>query len=348
MASMPPASEIAILEAALGGDESAFRDLVEPHRPGLQAHCYQMLGSLQDAEDALQEALLRAWLRLSQFQGRASIRSWLYTIATRTALDLTSARPQRTLPIELAMDARSTASHSAPAEVAWLEPFPAEQFGLASGFAFPEARYELLESVELAFIVAVQHLAPRQRATLLLREVVGFSALETADALGMTVAAVNSALERARAAMAQRCPDPSQQVTLRSVGDERVRDLVTRYMDVIERNDLDGILALLVEDASWAMPPELEWFQGREAITGLFGDVTANNRWQHIATHANGQIAVGGYLWDSDRNQYTAHVIDVLTLRGPLISAVTAFFVAEAFPRFGLPLALPPETPAQP
>ena len=221
-------------------------------------------------------------------------------------------------------------------EIAWLEPYPAEQRGLASGFAFPEARYELLESVELAFIVAVQHLAPRQRATLLLREVVGFSAQETADTLGMTVAAVNSALERARAAVAQRCPDPSQQVTLRSVGDERVRVLVTRYMEAIESNDLEGILALLVEDASWSMPPEPEFHQGHAAISRLFGDFTATNRWRHVATHANGQIAVCGYLWDSEHQEYVAHVIDVLALRGPLISSVTAFFGDELFPRFGL------------
>jgi RNA polymerase sigma-70 factor, ECF subfamily len=170
--------------------------------------------------------------------------------------------------------------------------------------------------------------------------VVGFSAQETADALGMTVAAVNSALERARAAVAQRCPDPSQQVTLRSVGDERVRDLVTRYMDVIERNDLDGILALLVEDASWSMPPELGSYQGHAAITGLFGSVTEGNRWRHVASHASGQIAVGGYLWDSDRGEYVVHVLDVLTLRGPKISAVTAFFGDEILRRFDLPPTL--------
>jgi RNA polymerase sigma-70 factor (ECF subfamily) len=346
---MPTArQESTSLKAARHGDEAAFRDLVGPHRGGLLAHCYQMLGSVQDAEDALQDALLRAWLGLPQFEGRASIRSWLYTIATRTALDLTTRRRRRTLPIDDALAAGpNPAAGAPPPESAWLEPYPVDQLGLGTGFDSPDARYELRESVELAFIVAVQHLAPRQRATLLLREVVGFSTHETAETLGMTVVAVQSALERARAAVAQRCPDPSQQATLRSVGDDRVRVLVTRYMDALERADMDGMLALLVEDASWAMPPEPQWYQGHEAIRRFLAEGPFEFRWRHVPARASGQIAVGCYLWEPEGRRYAAAVLDVLTLRGPQISAITAFIDGAIFPRFGLPAVLGSDPPAR-
>jgi RNA polymerase sigma-70 factor, ECF subfamily len=338
----------AALDAALLGDEAAFRDLVEPYRAGLHAHCYAMLASVQDAEDALQEALLRAWQRLRQFEGRASLQTWLYTIATRTALDLTSRRPARMLPLGDGSAGRRNAASRAPlTETAWLEPYPAHQLGLAAGLASPEARYELRESVELAFIAAVQHLAPRQRAILLLREVLGFSAREAAEALGMTVAAANSALERARAAVAQRCPDPSQQVTLRSVGDAHVRELVTRYMDALEHADMDAMLDLLVEDASWAMPPSPQWYRGHAAIAKFLSEGPFGVRWRHVPTRANGQVAVGCYTWDSKLQLYSAEVLDVLTLRGPRVSAVTAFIGGEIFPNFGLPLELGP-APAGP
>jgi RNA polymerase sigma-70 factor (ECF subfamily) len=329
-----PDDERATLAAAIGGDEAAFRDLVEPYRAGLHAHCYQMLASIEDAEDALQDALLKAWRRLGQFEGRSSVRTWLYTIATRSALDLTSRRPMRMLPIDGELETRAS-------ETLWLEPYPAEQLGLASGLASPEARVELRESVELAFVAAVQHLAPRQRAILLLREVLGFSASETAAMLGTTTAAVNSALERARSTVALRCPDPSQQVTLRSLGDARIKDMVTRYMDTIERADLEGLLELLVEDASWAMPPETEYFRGYDAITGFLQDTPFALRWRHVPTRASGQIAVGCYIWDETLGRYLAEVIDVLSLRGSRISSVTAFGPAAIFPSFGLPLDLP-------
>jgi RNA polymerase sigma-70 factor, ECF subfamily len=326
--------ESAALEAAIGGDEAAFRELIEPYRAGLHAHCYQMLASYQDAEDALQEALLRTWMRLNQFERRASFRTWVYTIATRTSLDLTARRPKRTLPFDLP----AAGGSGVPAtETVWVEPYPADQVGLGSGFASPEARYELRESVELAFIAAVQHLAPRQRAVLLLREVLGFSASEAAVMLGMTVVAVNSALERARATVARRCPDPSQQATLRAVGDAHVNELVTRYMDALERADMQGMLDLLVEDASWSMPPEPEWFRGHAAITEFLAGGPMIVGWRHVPLRANGQIAVGCYLLDPESQRYEAHVLDVLTLRGSRISAITAFIGAESFPRFELP-----------
>jgi RNA polymerase sigma-70 factor (ECF subfamily) len=324
--------------AARSGDKVAFADLVEPHRVGLHAHCYRMLASLEDAEDALQEALLRAWLGLAQFEGRGSIRSWLYTIASRTALDLASRRPKRVLPLDSLPTAGVERRGVPSAETTWVGPYPADQLGLGDGMASPEARYELRESVELAFIAATQHLAPRQRAVLLIRDVLGFSAQEAAEALGMTVAAANSALERGRAAVALRCPEPSQQSTLRSVGDARVRELVTRYSDALERADMEGMLALLVEDASWAMPPEPQWYRGRQAIAGFLADGPFRVQWRHLETRANGQIAVGCYLWNASREVYSAAVIDVLTLRGAQIAAITAFLDGTIFPRFGLPV----------
>jgi RNA polymerase sigma-70 factor (ECF subfamily) len=339
-----PDDERATLEAAVRGDEAAFRDLVEPYRAGLHAHCYQMLASIEDAEDALQDALLKAWRGLGQFEGRSSIRTWLYTIATRSALDITARRPMRMLPLDGGWEMDTVEWGEPLTETLWIEPYPADQLGLASGLASPEARVELRESVELAFIAAVQHLAPRQRATLLLREVLGFSAHETAEMLGTTAVAVNSALERARSTVALRCPDPSQQATLRSLGDARIQDLVTRYMDTLERADLDGLLGLLVEDASWAMPPTPEFFHGHEAITRFLEDTPFAVRWRHLPTHANGQVAVGCYLWNEAAGKYVGEVIDVLTLRGPKISSVTAFGPPEIFPKFGLPLELPAES----
>jgi RNA polymerase sigma-70 factor (ECF subfamily) len=175
---------------------------------------------------------------------------------------------------------------------------------------------------------------------LLLREVLGFSAQEAADTLGMTVAAVNSALERARATVAQRCPDPSQQTTLRSLGDAHAQSLVARYMDALDRADLSAMLDLLVEDATWSMPPQTQWYGGRAAVTRFLVDDAFSVRWRHAPTRANGQLAVGCYIWDAGRGLFQGEVLDVLTLRGPRIRAVTAFIDRDIFPSFGLPLTL--------
>src|SRR5215211_1230534 len=225
-------SQERLLEAARAGDEGAFQSLVEPHRGELLAHCYRMLGSMHDAEDGLQEAQLRAWRGLARFEGRSSLRSWLYTIATNTCLNLIARRPKRVLPIDYGP---SVDPHDGlglpPLESVWVEPYPDEALGLEDGYAAPEARYEMRESVELAFVAALQHLAPNQRAALILREVLGFSAQEAAEALDTSVASVNSALQRARATIEKRLPDQSQQETLKSLGDERLRELVEQYAD---------------------------------------------------------------------------------------------------------------------
>src|SRR5438477_1626250 len=225
-----PRPELELLEAARGGREEAFAQLVEPYRAQLHAHCYRMLGSVHDAEDALQEALLRAWRGLSRFEGRSSLRSWLYTIATNTCLNAIERRPKRVLPIDYGP---ATDPHVGPGEPivesVWIEPYPDEMLGLEDGYAAPEARYEQRESVELAFVAALQHLPATQRAVLILREVLGFSAKEAAEMLDTSVASVNSALQRARKTVDERLPDQSQQATLRALGDEGVREVVESY-----------------------------------------------------------------------------------------------------------------------
>src|SRR3954469_4145800 len=232
MASSPSTgAERGLLESARGGDEGAFAQLLEPYRGELHAHCYRMLGSVHDAEDALQDASLRAWRGLGRFEGRSSLRSWLYTIATNTCLNAIAARPKRVLPVDYGPAADPHTPPGEPiVESVWLEPYPDDMLGLEDGFAAPEARYEQREAVELAFIAALQHLPPNQRAVLILREVLGFSAKEVAESLDTTVASVNSALQRARATVDDRVPEQSQQSALRSLGDDELRDLVGRYV----------------------------------------------------------------------------------------------------------------------
>ena len=320
----------ALLTAARAGDEHAFRELVEPHRRELQAHCYRMLGSVHDAEDAVQETLLRAWRGLGRFEGRSSLRSWLYSIATNASLKLLERRPRRVLPVDFSPAAGHGAELGPPlAETVWVEPYP-------SG---PEASYEQRESLELAFIAAVQRLPPGQRAVLLLREVLGFSAAEVAEAIETSVPAVNSALQRARKAIELRLPQQSQQATLRALGDETVRTVVGSYMDAWQRGDIDAVVAMLTEDAILAMPPTETWFRGRDAIGDFYRRYPGQTTWRHLATSANGQLAVGCYaLVDG---AYTPMVIDVLTLRGERISEVTAFLAPRPWSAFGLPPSYP-------
>jgi RNA polymerase sigma-70 factor, ECF subfamily len=303
--------------------EDTYRRLVEAHRAELLAHCYRMLGSLHDAEDALQEALLRAWRALPRFEGRSSARTWLYRIATNACLDL--------------LERRSKA-----AKREHLEPVPDELLEPEDGLASPAARYERRESVELAFVAALQHLPATQRAALLLRDVLGFSAKETAASLETTVAAANGALRRARAAVEHRLPEQSQQATLRQLGDEGLRALVERYMDALDRGDLDAIVAMLADDAVWTMPPMPGRFQGLDAITGFLTDGPLRYGWRHLPAGANGQPAVGCYIWDPELRAYVASVLDVLTVDGDgRVAAVTAFVDGDIFARFGLPAELP-------
>jgi RNA polymerase sigma-70 factor (ECF subfamily) len=335
--------ERSLLDAARAGDEGAFAHLIEPHRAGLHAHCYRMLGSVHDAEDALQDAMLRAWRGLARFEGRSSTRNWLYRIATNACIDLSARRPARILPLDTGPAA---GPHEAPgrplSESVWLEPYPDVAPGLEDGLASPGARLELRESVELAFVAALQHVPARQRAVLILRDVLGFSAAEAAETLGLTSVSVNSALQRARKAVDERVPAPTQQSTLRQLGDARMRELVARYMDAMERADVDAVLALLVDDPTWSMPPMATWYRGRDAIAAFLREHAFSQRWRHLPTRANGQLAVGCYAWDDACARYRAEVVDVLTLDGDRIREVTAFVSPAVPPRFGLPLTLAP------
>ena len=342
--------ESALLDAARNGDEDAYRRLVEPRRAELHAHCYRMLGSVQDAEDALQDALLRAWRGLPRFERRSSTRAWLYKIATNTCLDLIARRPKRVLPIDYGPP---TDPHEGPGtplvESVWVEPYPDERIGLQAGMAAPEARYEQRESVELAFIAALQHLPGLQRAVLILREVLGFSAREVADALDTTVASVNSALQRARNAVDDRLPEASQQATLRALGDEELRAIVERYMDAWERGDVEAVVAMLAEDATITMPPMATWFRGdgvavflaEWAFSGRVYDAEGDRRVRVVQARANGQPAIGTYAWNERAGAFLPTVLQVLTFAGGRISEITGFVDPSAFPRFGLPDSLP-------
>src|ERR671910_2376167 len=346
----PTAQERDLLEAARAGSEDAFGRLVESYRGELHAHCYRMLGSVHDAEDALQDAMLRAWRGLPRFEGRSSLRSWLYTIATNACLDAIARRPKRVLPVDYAPAADPHQGTGDPlVESVWIEPYPDEKLGLEDGYAAPEARYEERESVELAFIAALQHLPATQRAVLILRDVLGFSAKETAESLDTTVASANGALRRARKAVAERLPDQSQQATLRSFGDDGLREVVERYVEAWEQGDVDAILAMLAEDATFAMPPLRTWYRGHDAIALFLTRFALRDQWRLVPARANGQLAFGCYAWDAEAGSHTALSLDVLTLEGTRASEVTSFvtpytrgpprerFAAQVFERFGLP-----------
>jgi len=283
------------------------------------------------------------------------VRSWLYTIAGNAALDITRHRSRRELPVSFGPAASvGTEVESAVRDPVWLEPYPDLWLTGAAG-STPEARYEQRESVELAFLTALQRLPPRQRAVLLLRDVIGFSVAEISSQLGTSVPAVNSALQRARATAHQGMPDRSQQSTLRDLGELRTREIVQQYADAIERGDADTLVSMLTKDATWSMPPHPTWFQGVASIRDWLVRDPLSVRWKHLPTRANGQLAVGCYILDRDRGDYAAGVIDVLTLDGDRIAAVTGFVTfdvvdlpegrqvtaPEVFARFGLPARLP-------
>jgi len=330
-----------LLQLALRGDARAYEELVSRHRSALHAHCYRMLGSLDDADDALQEALLRAWRGLKRFEQRSSFRTWLYKIATNSALQLAGRRPRRRLSSGHGPAVAPQPPREPLSESVWIEPYPDEFLELEDRTTAPAARYEQRESVELAFIATVQHLPPRQRAVLLLRDVLDFSAREVADLLDATVPSVNSALQRARHTTAERVPDQSQQATLRSLGHGRARQLVDSYMEAFEQADVDALVELLTEDVAWSMPPFPTSFRGRDAVMPFLEEYPLTERWRHLPIYASGQLAVGCYLWRAKEGQYAAAVLDVLTLRGDRIAEVTAFIAPRLFSRFGLPVKLP-------
>jgi RNA polymerase sigma-70 factor, ECF subfamily len=345
------APQAGLLEAARRGDQAAFARLVEPHRGELQAHCYRMLGSVHDAEDALQDALLRAWRGLSGLKDQQSLRAWLYRIATNTSLDAISRRPKRVLPVDYGPAADPHDGPGEPVvESVWVEPYPDERLAVEDGYAGPEARYERREAVELAFIAALQHLPANQRAVLILREVLGFSAQEVSESLETTVASVNSALQRARKAVDERLPEQSQQATLRSLGDERVSELVESYVEAWQREDIGAVVDMLADDATFSMPPLRTWYGGREALLDFMhvGPLSGEWRWHPVRVRASGQEALAFYSWYEPDQTYRPFALNMLTFRGERISDVTAFITRstespdpEAYARF-------PEEPMDP
>jgi RNA polymerase sigma-70 factor (ECF subfamily) len=338
-------NEPQLLEAARAGGEDAFARLVEPHRGALHAHCYRMLGSVTDAEDALQEALLSAWRGLSGFEGRSSLRSWLYAIATNACLRAIERRPKRVLPIDYAPAADPHDGLGEPVvESVWVEPYPDERLGVEEGLAGPEARYEQRESVELAFIAALQHLPARQRAVLILRDVLGFSAREAAEALETTPTGVDSALQRAHKAVDERLPERSQQAMLGSLDDQGLREIVDRYVDAFERADVDAVVEMLAADGAMTMPPLPSWYRGREAVAAFLKAevLSSDKRWRVVPARANGQLAFGNYRRVEERETFKPRSISVLTLGREGIAEITTFIGPELIPSFGLPDEIEP------
>jgi RNA polymerase sigma-70 factor (ECF subfamily) len=318
-------SEQSDLDKARGGDDAAFTRLVEPLRRDLHAHCYRMLGSTHDADDALQDALLRAWRGLAGFEGRSSLRSWLYTVATRTCLDIVARRGKRAMPVDLGPSSdRAVLDQTPLTEVAWLGPYP-------DG---PDAHYERRESIELAFVAALQHIPGNQRAALLLFEVLGFSAAEIATMMDTSTTSVNSALARARRIVTERVPASTPQI------DSRVREIAGKYAAALQRGDADALVALLTEDVTWSMPPLAHWYQGIEAVIDFAVQVpiTRCPSWRYLLSGANSQPAVAFYIGEPSGPHF-AWSITVLSLRGERIAGITSFLDAD-FARFGLPASV--------
>jgi RNA polymerase sigma-70 factor, ECF subfamily len=338
-------SEQQLLEAARHGDERAFSRLVGSHRPALHAHCYRMLGSVQDAEDALQETLLNAWRALPRFEGRSSLKSWLYKIATNACLKTVERRPRRVLPIDYGPAADPHDPLAQPlVESVWIDPYPDAGVELEDRLAGPDARYEERESVELAFVAALQNIPARQRAILILRDVLAFSAKEVAETLETTPAAVDTALQRAHKTVDERLPAQSQQATLQALGDEQLREIVDRFVDAWERADVDAVVAMLAHDATITMPPQPTWYRGRDAIATFLHAIpfAAGARWRLLPAGANGQIAFGEYRWNEAAQRFVGRAVMVLTIADAGIADISAFGSPELFPHFGLPERLEP------
>jgi RNA polymerase sigma-70 factor, ECF subfamily len=331
-----------LLAQARAGDGDAFRQLVDPYRRELQVHCYRMLGSVQDAEDALQDTLLSAWQGLAGFEGRASVRTWLYRVATSRCLDALRSAGRRP-PMNTSMPGMDPPEPTRLGEVLWLEPFPDVLIeGLADNAPGPEARYEALESISLAFITALQLLPPRQRAALVLRDVLGFHAREAAQILGTSDESVTSALKRARAALQRRQPPSGEDAPPPPPNSAAERQLVERLTRAFEAADVDGIVAMLTDDVWLTMPPLALQYQGRE-LAARFLRATAFRPGltsRLIATRANGQPAFGFYVRAPHAGVYHAVGLLVLTLAGTRISAMTRFD-NSVLNRFGLPRTLP-------
>jgi RNA polymerase sigma-70 factor, ECF subfamily len=327
------------LARARAGDEDAFRELTDPYRREIQQHIYRIVGSPQDAEDLLQETLLAAWRGLERFEGRASVRTWLYRIATNRSLD--ALRASRRRPEE-AQRMTEVPKPTRRAEPIWLEPYPDVLLdGVPDDTPGPDARYEAKEATALAFVAGLQHLPPQQRAVLVLRDVLGFRAGEVAEMLESSEPSVNNLLRRARAAFESRLPATGRE-RAPLPNSKRERDIVGRFADAVEAGDVDGMVALLTDDAWVTMPPEPYEYQGRSAIRGLLlnMEVRRGVPLRLIPTRANTQPAFGCYLPSPQADIARPYGLFVLTLQGDKISAITRFTDSSVFPHFGLPRML--------
>jgi len=326
-----------LLQRARGGDRDAFTALIEPHRRELQVHCYRMLGSLQDAEDALQETLLAAWVGLDGFEGRASVRTWLYRIATNRCLNMLRSSARR--PVTAALLPVRPPEPTRLGEVPWLQPFPDVLLeGLSDQAPGPEARYESREAISLAFVTAVQLLPPNQRAVLPLRDVLGYRASETAELLGLTEDAVTNALKRARATMdATRSSGPPPLPP----GSPQERALLDRFVAAFTELDVDGLVALMTDDVWVRMPPLPFEYHGTEAVHRFFTAIAAHRRGiaRMVPVRANGQPAWGEYFRDPVTGGLYVTGVEVVALAGDRICEITRFESGLA-PYFGLPRTL--------
>jgi RNA polymerase sigma-70 factor (TIGR02960 family) len=311
---------VACASVARVSDQASFEAQVAPFRGELRAYCYRLLGSMQDADDALQEALLGAWRGLPGFEGRSALRSWLYTIATHACTKVIAQRPPRQLSIEVSGPTDGVELEPMGVEPIWLEPYRLEA----------GASYELKESVEIAFVAALQHLPATQRAALILCNVLGFDAAEAAPMLGTTIASLNSALQRARATMEARGPKLSQQATRRALGVDREQALVADFVSAWERSDVSAIVALLTRDAKFSMPPIPNWFHGPAAIGRFFGERIFEMKWRLTPTEASGQLA----LLCRQGPSFNVGAIAVLTIEGASIAQITGFLDPKVHARF--------------
>jgi RNA polymerase sigma-70 factor (TIGR02960 family) len=328
------------LALARSGDEQAFQELTDPHRRELQVHCYRIVGSVQDAEDLVQETLLAAWRGLEQFHGRASLRAWLYRIATNRSLN--ALRDSARRPRQVAAPVVELPTPTRVAEPVWLQPYPDVLLEeLPDSAPGPEARYEAREAIELAFIAGLQHLPPRQRAVLVLRDVLGFHTAEVASMLDTSEASVKGTLQRARATLdAQR--QAREREPAPTAGSLRERTLVGRFVDAVESGDIETVVALLTDDAWVTMPPAPQQYQGRAAIGAFLRD-RARARGAPlllVPTRANGQPAFGAYFPAPHTAIARPYGLFVLTLDGDRISDITWFSDTSVFPHFGLPRTL--------
>jgi RNA polymerase sigma-70 factor (ECF subfamily) len=326
--------------------ESAFRDLFERHRRELQLHCYRMLGSLEEAEDLVQETFLRAWRGREAFQGRSSLRTWLYRIATNACLDALAHGQRRLLPSQLGPPSAADTPVQPATEVPWLQPYPDRLLeGIAPSEERPDSAVVARETIELAFLAAIQLLPPRQRAVLILRDVLGWSARETASLLESSVASANSALQRARGTLKANLPKSRVEWAPPSEPSDEERAVLQRYMEAFEREDTAAVAALLREDARGTMPPIPIWFDGRDTIiTAMRPGLDRESpeylgRWRMLPTWANRQPAAAGYLRRPGASAYEPFAIDVLRIEGGRIAEITAFD-ADRFPAFDLPARL--------